>query len=231
MFEGPVLDRRLAAIAPGFRALSIFVDAGEGIHGSLDDPDLLADACGAVLAGEPAWAEAHLASWNEAYLKFGAKPNRTPSSAQALRKRVLKEGRIPSINPVVDLYNSVSLRFAIPVGGESYDAYVGRPHLTIADGIEPFDTMANGEAVIEHPAPGEIIWRDELGVTCRRWNWRQGTRTRLDSLTGRMWFVLEALETMPDEALDEAGTMLANGLMRLMSGCEISRQEVSVSAI
>jgi DNA/RNA-binding domain of Phe-tRNA-synthetase-like protein len=179
MFEGAVLDERIAAIAPDFRAVSIFVDASAGIQGSLD-ADLLANACDAVLAGEPAWADTHLTSWQVAYFKFRAKPNRTPCSAQALRKRVLKEGRIPSINPLVDLYNAVSLRYAVPVGGENYDAYVGQPLLTIAEGTEPFDTLINGEPVVEHPTPGEVIWRDSVGVTCRRWNWRQGTRTRLE---------------------------------------------------
>lgn len=37
---------------------------------------------------------------------------------------MLKEGRLAPINPVVDIYNAVSLRYAIPAGGEKYDAYV-----------------------------------------------------------------------------------------------------------
>lgn len=77
-----------------------------------------------------------LENWAQAYQQFGAKPNRTPCSAQALRKRVLKDGSLPAINPVVDLYNAVSLRYAIPVGGENYDAYSGQPFLTIAEGTE-----------------------------------------------------------------------------------------------
>ena len=79
---------------------------------------------------------------------------------------------IPSINSVVDLYNAVSLKYAIPVGGENHDAFAGRPLLTVADGREPFETVMNGEVVIENPLPGEVIWRDDAGVTCRRWNWR-----------------------------------------------------------
>lgn len=228
MFEGPILDERIAAIAPGFRAVSVIVDAKRGIRDGVE-ADLLAQACETILAGGPAWAEAHLTSWQDAYLRFGAKPSRTPCSAQALRKRVLKDGRIPSINPVVDLYNAVSLRYCVPVGGENYDAYTGRPHLTIADGTELFDTVANGEAVVEHPAPGEVVWRDEVGVTCRRWNWRQGARTRLDATAGRMWFVLEALETMPEAALEEAGDMLVEGLQSLAPNCEVLRQRISPS--
>ncbi|PKA45076.1 B3/B4 domain-containing protein [Rhizobium sullae] len=225
--ESPVIDERIKEIAPGFRAMSIHVDATNAGQGSLS-PKLLTDACNYVLQGGPTWAEAHLASWADAYVRFGSKPKRTPCSAQALRRRVLKDGSIPSINPIVDLYNAVSLKYAIPVGGENYDAYLGRPLLTVADGSETFETVMNGEAVIENPLPGEVIWRDDAGATCRRWNWRQGTRTRLDAAAGRMWFVLESLETMPDDALAEASDMLVDGLETLMPGCSVFAQRIAV---
>ena len=227
MFESPVIDPRIGAIAPGFRAMSIHVDATSASEGALPH-GLLAEACDVVMGGGPSWADAHLTSWADAYMRFGAKPNRTPCSAQALRKRVLKDGNIPSINPVVDLYNAVSLKYAVPVGGENHDAYVGPPHLTIAEGSEPFDTVMNGAAVIANPMPGEVVWRDEAGVTCRRWNWRQGTRTRLDAASGRMWFILESLETMPEDALAAASAMLAEGLKGLMPGAIVFRQRIGM---
>ncbi|AGA08623.1 hypothetical protein CN151_28160 [Sinorhizobium meliloti] len=227
MFESPVIDQRIKEIAPGYRAMSIHVDATNTEEGSLPTA-LLTDACDYVLRGGPAWADAHLASWADAYTRFGAKPNRTPCSAQALRKRVLKDGMIPSINPIVDLYNAVSLKYAIPVGGENYNAYAGRPLLTVADGREPFETVMNGEVVIENPLPGEVIWRDDAGVTCRRWNWRQGTRTRLEAADRRMWFVLESLETMPGGALAEASDMLVEGLNTLMPDCLVFAQRIAV---
>lgn len=228
MFELPVIDDRIKIVAPGFRAMSVLVDATAASQGN-PDPDILASACTFVTHGGPGWADAHLASWAEAYLRFGAKPNRTPCSAQALRKRALKDGGLPAINPVVDLYNAVSLRYAVPVGGENADAYSGRPLLTVADGTETFDTVMNGEAVIERPEPGEVIWRDDIGVTCRRWNWRQGVRTRLENASGRMWFVLESLETMPEESLLDATSMLTDGLKALMPGSVISSARIALT--
>jgi DNA/RNA-binding domain of Phe-tRNA-synthetase-like protein len=222
MEQFPIIDDAITHIAPGFRAISLFVDAG-GAASVPVGAAVLEDACRYVTGGGPAWADAHLASWAEVYARFGAKANRTPCSAQALRKRVLKDGLLPSINPLVDLYNAISLRYAVPVGGENLDAYVGRPQLTFADGIEPFATFANGESTIETPVPGEVIWRDDAGVTCRRWNWRQGSRTRLHALTGRMWFILESLDTMPMAALDEAADALAVGLRGLLPGSTIER--------
>ena len=127
-------------------------------------------------------------------------------------KRVMRDGCLPSVNAVVDLYNAVSLRFAIPVGGENIDAYRGPPRLMCAKGDEIFETMQSGMPVIEKPEPGEVIWRDDLGVTCRRWNWRQGTRTRIEPSTRNMWFILEALDPMPLESLSLAAGELMRGI-------------------
>lgn len=214
----PSIDARLATIAPGFRALSVMVDATTLLNPQVGE-DALLGACASVAAGGPAWADAHLAAWDTVFKQFGAKPKRTPNSALALRKRVQRDGVVPAIDPVVDLYNAISLRYAIPVGGENIAAYVGAPHLTIADGSELFDIMKEGQLAQESPVPGEVIWRDDVGVTCRRWNWRQGVRTRLSATDHRMWFILESLPEMPKAALCEAGDELIAGLQRMMPGC------------
>ena len=44
-----------------------------------------------------------------------------------------------------------------------------------------------------------------------------------------MWFILESLATMPEEALEEAGKMLVSGLIELAPGCEVYKQKISVS--
>lgn len=110
----PSIDPAVAALAPGFRALSITVAAAP-----ITNPDVgalaLAQACRALGEDAP-WAEAHLSAWRDVFMRFGAKPKRTPCSADALRKRALRDGTMPSIDPVVDLYNAVSIRYAVPVG-------------------------------------------------------------------------------------------------------------------
>ncbi len=68
-----------------------------------------------------------------------------------------------ALDPVVDLYNAVSLRYAVPVGGENSAAYRGSPRLVFADGSETFDTLKEGQPVTESPEPGEVIWRDDRG--------------------------------------------------------------------
>ncbi|WP_439826465.1 B3/B4 domain-containing protein [Aeromonas caviae] len=218
----PRIDPEIARLAPGFCALSIVVEAAPVID-TLVGERALAQACAALGTDEAPWALEHLAAWDQVFKGFGAKPARTPCSAQALRKRVLRDGVLPAIDPVVDLYNAISIEYAIPVGGEDLAAYVGAPRLVIADGSECFDTLKEGLPTQEAPAPGEVVWRDDLGVTCRRWNWRQGIRTRLSLSSPRMWFILECLPPMPRTALWEAGDRLIAGLTQMMPGARIEQ--------
>jgi len=213
----PSIAPDIYGIAPGFRALSITVKAA-AVQNPHVGETALKEACAAVLAGAPEWAEDHLAAWAKVFQGFGSKPKRTPCSADALRKRVLRDGEMPALDPVVDLYNAVSLQYAVPVGGENIAAYQGSPRLVVAKGTEPFDTVKEGEPAIEYPSQGEIIWCDDTGVTCRRWNWRQGIRTRLGVEAQEMWFILESLPQMPLEKLHEAGKMLTDGLEKMMPG-------------
>lgn len=213
----PSISPEIYRIAPGFRALSISVQATPVTDERVGEV-ALREACEAVLSGQPAWAEAHLNAWAEVFRAFGAKPKRTPCSAEALRKRVLKEGTMALLDPVVDLYNAVSIRYAVPVGGENFAAYTGSPRLVVAEGTEIFDTMKDGQPGSEFPEAGEVVWRDDSGVTCRRWNWRQGIRTRLSVADSSMWFILESLPQMPLEELQAAGRMLTDGLVKMMPG-------------
>lgn len=77
-----------------------------------------------------------IASWREVHRKFGSNPKEYPPSIQALIKRVIKGGQLPTINPLVDLYNYSSLKYIIPAGGEDLDQCVGEIILTYAKGDE-----------------------------------------------------------------------------------------------
>jgi DNA/RNA-binding domain of Phe-tRNA-synthetase-like protein len=179
-----------------------------------------------TLAGVDPAAHPHLAAWRDAYRAFGAKAQRTPCSAEALIRRAI-DGELPSINRVVDLYNGVSVEFALPVGGEDLGRYEGTPRLTIATGAEPFDTVSSGEPVVEHPSPGEVVWRDDSGVTCRRWNWRQCARTRLTEGSSDAFFVLERLEPLPLAVLAQASESLVAGLRDLARPADLETWTVA----
>lgn len=166
-----------------------------------------------------------IAAWRAAFSAFGAKPSRYPCSAEALAARVLKGDALPRVNRLVDHYNAVSVRHLVPVGGEDLDRLEGPLRLTVADGTERFDA-AEG---LEHPEAGEIVWCDDIGVTCRRWNWRQGTRTRLGDASRRAFFVFDRLEGLDMAGLDAAAEELA-AVLRRSPGCRVDRVELALSA-
>ncbi|MCV9938312.1 phenylalanine--tRNA ligase beta subunit-related protein [Boseaceae bacterium BT-24-1] len=213
MAVNPLIGPEIFAMRSDFTALSIHAEFVRNGPSDAYSVDLLRTACSELDAAP--WAEDHLNSWRDAYRAFGAKPQRTPCSAEALRKRAQRDHALPAVNAVVDLYNALSVRYALPIGGEDAVLYDGAPTLVQASGDELFDTISEGEAKIEKVDRGEVIWRDAQGVTCRRWNWRQGTRTRISESSTSMWFVLERLDPMPVQSLLEAGAKLIDGLRRL----------------
>jgi DNA/RNA-binding domain of Phe-tRNA-synthetase-like protein len=101
----------------------------------------------------------------------------------------------------------------------SLDHVVPPVRLIFATGDEPFDGGA------EHPRPREVVWVDHVGVTCRRWNWRQGARTRLTDATTRAYFLFDALPVFSDADLAAAMDDLC---ARLRSGWPDARLDTSV---
>ena len=209
----PVVGTEIFDLRPDYSAISVVADGIDNVaHNPAVDRYVEESLTRPAL---PSWTEGHVEAWRTAYRAFGAKPQRTPCSVDALLMRLGKDGRLPTINAVVDLYNAISVRYAIPVGGENIAAYMGNPHLKRASGRESFDTMTEGQPVAEAVPAGEVVWTDDRGVTCRRWNWRQGIRTRIDLQTRRAWFVLERLEPMPLAAAIEAAVALMETLRQI----------------
>lgn len=212
-------------LVPGFTHLAI--EAHGLVNGPSDEVSsaLLDDAARRLterLAGRTPDKDPHVAAWRAAYSAFGAKPSRTRNSAEALAKRALADGGLPRINRLVDAYNAISVAHLIPVGGEDLDKIQGEMRLVRATGEEAFVTTAGGEETVEHPEAGEVVWCDEAGVTCRRWNWRQGPRTRIDDDTVNAVFLLESLTPMTREELVAAGDELAESLEKLNPGARIT---------
>jgi len=229
---GGRVDAAVFALRPDYRAMLLAVDGiVPGPSDQASDKLLQAAEAAAreALRGRPAEDLPHVAAWREAYRAFGAKPQRTRNSLEALLRRV--PSGLPRVNRLTDLYNAISVRHQIPLGGEDLSRYTGAPRLVRATGIEPFDTAADGAAVIEHPDPGEVVWCDDAGVTCRRWNWRQARRTQLREDTTAALFILDALDPITDQALHAAADDLAAHLARLGLGVRALRCLIAADTI
>lgn len=225
---GGSVDAGVFALRPDYRAMLLAVDGlVPGPSDQTSDALLRAaeTATGEALRDQPVDQLPHVAAWREAYRAFGAKPQRTRNSLEALLRRAASG--LPRVNRLTDIYNAVSVLHQIPLGGEDLTRYAGPPRLIRATGEEPFDTVAHGDAVIEHPDPGEVVWCDDVGVTCRRWNWRQGRRTQLGNDTTTALFILDALDPMTDEALHVAADDLVAHLTRLGPAVTVARRLIT----
>lgn len=142
-----------------------------------------------------------VAQWRDAYSKFKKKKG-ARSSIEALLKRVDQGKHLSPINPLVDVYNSVSLEFGVPCGGEDLAAIDGPMHLGVAEGGEAFKPLGVDE---DEPAlPGEVIYYDKIGAVCRCFNWRDGERTMLTEKTTDAILVIEAINEEQRERQAEA---------------------------
>jgi DNA/RNA-binding domain of Phe-tRNA-synthetase-like protein len=89
-----------------------------------------------ALAPTPIHNNSHVIPWREAYRSFGAKPKKAPSSLEALLK--CEESDLSRVNQLIDIYNAISIKHQIPLGGENLDKYAAAPFLIRAKGEEYF---------------------------------------------------------------------------------------------
>ena len=116
--------------------------------------------------------------YRDAFTKLGINPNKYMCSIEALMTRISKGKELPYINPIVDLGNSLSLKYELPIGIHDIDKFINneieiRP-ATSSDTFIPF-----GSTEIEHPDEGEIIYASKNEVKTRRWTWRQGENSKV----------------------------------------------------
>jgi len=131
-----------------------------------------------------------IVQWRKAFTQFKTKKG-ARSSIEALLKRVSQERIFQPINPLVDLYNSVSLTHGVPCGGEDLASLEGDLHLGKAQGGEAFLPLGTEKSA---PAlPEEIIYYDQAGAVCRCLNWREAQRTMLTEKTNSAVLVIEAV--------------------------------------
>ena len=194
----------------------------KGIDNSVKEKGMYADL---ILAAEKE-AMTHLTAgdfssnevikvWRDAFQKFKTKKG-ARSSIEALLKRVHKGDHIGYINPLVDIYNSISLKYALPCGGEDIDTFAGDIRLTKADGNEPFITLVTDEN--SPPHEGEIVYKDDEGAICRCWNWRESVRTMLTEKTENAFMCIELVDDARIKDLSDALSELSELVKENLGG-------------
>ncbi len=168
--------------------------------------DVLARLAGTPLSEVPA-----LAAWRRAFRAFGVDPTQYRSAAEALLRRLTKEGTLPTIGTLVDLGNLVSIRHALPVAVIDRRAIAGGIDVRFARGDERWADL--GSSTTDRPEAGEVIFADANDdVIARRWCWRQSRSSSARDDTSEILVTVEGhhegARATVDSALDDLEALL-----------------------
>jgi len=154
--------------------------------------------------------------WRTAFSKIGISGSKFQSSIESMVRRILKGDSIPNINPLVDLYNSISLKYLVPMGGHDIDTLDGDIHLKFAEGWEPFTPMGGGETVIV--PKGELIYCDDKEVLTRNWVWRQCEKDKTTEKTKNIFIPIDVLGEIGRERANEIILELSQLIPKYLGG-------------
>lgn len=167
------------------------------------------------LAGASESELPEIQAWRRAFGRLGLKPTQYRCASESLLRRFRKEGALPSIHPLVDLCNAVSMVFAIPVAVFDVAEIAGSLVVRHATGDETYVTFGG---TTEHPVPGEVVFADEAGnAHARRWTNRQSARSAVAPATHTVLIVAEALHDTGREDVTRLVATLADELSAVWS--------------
>ena len=155
--------------------------------------------------------------WRKTYSAFGAKPKENKSSVENLYRLVLQGANLKHVNKLVDIYNLISLKNMVPVGGEDIDKIQGDVILTFAEPNEPA-VLLLGDKEPRPPHAGEVIYKDNISAICRRWNWREADRTKLTEETKNCFLVIEGLLPVTGQEIETATKELKELVQKFCGG-------------
>ena len=210
-----------------FPEMSVGIVVAKGVDNSGAKEEELKAELDAALEAANEEAKKHLTSdvisknevvsvWRKAYQKFKTKKG-VRCSIEALLKRASKGNAVSNINPLVDIYNVISLKYALPCGGEDMDKFVGDLRLTqTVDGGDEF--LALGDKENDNTLPGEVCYLDDAGAVCRCFNWRDGIRTMLTENTTNAFLIIECVDPNRKDVMETAIADLAEQVQTKLGG-------------
>ena len=192
-------------------------------HPSKEIDDLLSQSVEEMkksFVTEKAQDHPRIKPWRTAFSKLGISGSKFPSSIESMSRRILKGDPFPKINPLVDLYNSISLRYLVPMGGHDLDTLQGNIHLQFAEGWEPFTPMGGGETMTV--PKGELVYRDDQEVLTRNWVWRQCEKDKTTEKTQNIFIPIDVLGEVGRERAEEIIQELSRLIPNYLGGTLVS---------
>ncbi|MHA2335400.1 MAG: B3/B4 domain-containing protein [Candidatus Hodarchaeales archaeon] len=149
-------------------------------------------------------------AWRQMYRSFGSKPSKYKCSAESLLRRVLKGDKIPAINTIVDLYNSMSIKYFIPVAAYDLDKIEKHVELRFSRSGDTFQPL--GQSDREESKTGEVVYADANEVLCRKWNYRDSDKTKVELTTKNIIFFIDGAQGVDIKNVEKTIDDLKNTL-------------------
>jgi DNA/RNA-binding domain of Phe-tRNA-synthetase-like protein len=130
--------------------------------------------------------------WRDAFQKVNTNPNKYPPSIEALSKRICKKPFVSIINPVVDLSNTLSLKYMLPMGAHDIDKITGGMIVRFSKQGDVFTPFGSSET--EEVEAGEIVYADDKEIKTRKWIWRQSEKGKITSNSTNIFFPIDGFK-------------------------------------
>ena len=197
-----VVSPKIFELYPGLKLPVVVAQGVEPTANSIRVEKLWREAWeeAGLLASTYANAQSHprVAAWREAMAATGVSGRKYPSSVESLLRRAFKGGEPPRINPLVDFYNSISLRYVVPAGGFDLALLGDALELRLtreADTFRPLDS-----ASAERVEPGEVAYASGNEILTRHFIWKQSHKGLLSESTRSVFLVSEVLGEVEESA-------------------------------
>ena len=140
--------------------------------------------------------------YRDAFLKLDINPNKYQCSVEAMFTRISKGKQLPSINPLVNLNNAISLKYTLPMGTHDLSKSDLNIEMRYANEDDTFIPMGTTE--VEKPDIGEVVYAVGNNVRTRRWTWRQSNEGKIDEKTNYVFFPIDGFKGFNDDKVSEA---------------------------
>ena len=166
-----------------------------------------------VLAEHPS-----VQAWRKTFRAFGADPTKTRSSAEALLRRMQKGEALPRINSIVDVYNLISLKHVLPIGGQDEEKVCGKVFLRIAGETEKFVPLGASEQ--GRVDVGEVVYADDEKILCSKWNYRDCEPAKISDATKKFVLFVDGAPGIEKQKVEGTAKELAEMLKKFVQGCD-----------
>ena len=155
--------------------------------------------------------------YREAFRQLQMNPNKFQCSVEALFTRISKGKGLPSINPLVDLNNAVSLKYTLPMG--THDLGRSSQDIEMRYAREDDTFVPMGSTEVERPDTDEVVYAVGDEVRTRRWAWRQSEFGKITPDTNYVFFPIDGFKGLNEKEVEAAAQELADNLERIF-GCK-----------